>query len=94
MQLCSLRSLRTALWGVQEVAKIAHDVKALGMHLVVFAEWYNVASMMQMRFFDDNTRSWWTPVTGGVPPRAQQAIPRHRGGHAACLPGRKLSVSP
>lgn len=21
--------------------------------------------MLTMRFFDDNTRSWWTPVTGG-----------------------------
>ena len=21
--------------------------------------------MVKMRFFDDNTRSWWTPATGG-----------------------------
>ncbi len=21
--------------------------------------------MLSMKFFDDNTRSWWTPVTGG-----------------------------
>ncbi|KAL0346594.1 UNVERIFIED_CONTAM: Subtilisin-like protease SBT6.1 [Sesamum calycinum] len=33
--------------------------------LAVFADWYNVDSMMKMKFFDDNTRSWWTPVTGG-----------------------------
>jgi membrane-bound transcription factor site-1 protease len=34
--------------------------------LAVFAEWYNVDTMVKMRFFDDNTRSWWTPVTGGA----------------------------
>ena len=22
--------------------------------------------MIKMKFFDDNTRSWWTPVTGGA----------------------------
>ncbi|KAH7572573.1 hypothetical protein JRO89_XS04G0276300 [Xanthoceras sorbifolium] len=33
---------------------------------MIFAEWYNVDTMVKMRFFDDNTRSWWTPVTGGA----------------------------
>ena len=26
---------------------------------------YHAESLAQMRFFDDNTRSWWTPITGG-----------------------------
>ena len=37
-------------------------VKGLG--LIVVGEWYNVDTMVKMRFFDDNTRSWWTPATG------------------------------
>lgn len=27
---------------------------------------YHEESLKQMKFFDDNTRSWWTPVTGGA----------------------------
>ena len=42
------------------------DVVISGLSLVVFADWYNVNTMAKMRFFDDNTRSWWTPVTGGA----------------------------
>ena len=52
----------------EEVAKLARDVEA-GLGLLVFGEWYNVDTMVRMRFFDDNTRSWWTPATG-APPRA------------------------
>ena len=47
----------------EEIAKLEQDVKE-GLGLIVFAEWYNVDTMVKMRFFDDNTRSWWTPVTG------------------------------
>jgi hypothetical protein len=36
-----------------------------GLGLLLFPEWYNIDAMNRMRFFDDNTRSWWTPVTGG-----------------------------
>ena len=49
-----------------EVAKVAADVSEHGMGLIVFAEWYNVDIMAKMRFFDDNTRSWWTPITGAT----------------------------
>ena len=49
-----------------EVDKIARDVKEKGLGLIVFADWFNVAHMASLRFFDDNTRSWWTPPTGGV----------------------------
>lgn len=51
----------------EEVAKLAADVAERGLGLVVFAEWFNLEVQSQMRFFDDNTRSWWIPVTGGVP---------------------------
>lgn len=27
---------------------------------------YHLESLKQMKFFDDNTRSWWTPITGGA----------------------------
>lgn len=48
----------------EEIRKLHRDVEQHGLGLIVFAEWYNVDTMVKMRFFDDNTRSWWTPVTG------------------------------
>lgn len=48
----------------EEVVALAAHVGIHGLGLVVFGEWYNVDNMVKMRFFDDNTRSWWTPVTG------------------------------
>ncbi|XP_027072249.1 subtilisin-like protease SBT6.1 [Coffea arabica] len=50
----------------EEIKKLREDVINTGLGLVVFADWYNVDTMVKMRFFDDNTRSWWTPVTGGA----------------------------
>ncbi|XVF34841.1 hypothetical protein REPUB_Repub18cG0093000 [Reevesia pubescens] len=50
----------------EEIEKLRDDVINTGLGLAVFAEWYNVDTMVKMRFFDDNTRSWWTPVTGGA----------------------------
>lgn len=50
----------------EEIRKLRDDVISTGLGLVVFADWYNVETMVKMRFFDDNTRSWWTPVTGGA----------------------------
>lgn len=50
----------------EEIEKLRNDILNGGLGLAVFAEWYNVDSMVKMRFFDDNTRSWWTPVTGGA----------------------------
>lgn len=50
----------------EEIEKLRVDVLKGGLGLVVFSEWYNVGSMVKMRFFDDNTRSWWTPITGGA----------------------------
>ncbi|XP_012846448.1 PREDICTED: subtilisin-like protease SBT6.1 isoform X2 [Erythranthe guttata] len=50
----------------EEINKLKDDIINNGLGVAVFADWYNVDSMMKMKFFDDNTRSWWTPVTGGA----------------------------
>lgn len=50
----------------EEIKKIEADIKLSGLGLIVFADWYHVETMTKMKFFDDNTRSWWTPVTGGA----------------------------
>jgi membrane-bound transcription factor site-1 protease len=50
----------------EERAKLTADINQRGLSLLVFADWYNVETMVKMRFFDDNTRSWWTPATGGA----------------------------
>lgn len=34
--------------------------------LLVFADWYHLESVRRLRFFDDNTRSWWEAATGGA----------------------------
>ncbi|MCO5579317.1 hypothetical protein L7F22_033172 [Adiantum nelumboides] len=50
----------------EEIKKLENDVKVLGLGLIVFADWYHLETMTKMKFFDDNTRSWWTPITGGA----------------------------
>ncbi|KAL3675240.1 hypothetical protein R1sor_025188 [Riccia sorocarpa] len=50
----------------EEIDKLKDDVETRGLGLIVFADWYHVETMVKMRFFDDNTRSWWTPATGGA----------------------------
>ncbi|CAL5443045.1 unnamed protein product [Camellia sinensis] len=57
--------IRTRFYALQ-YGTLRDDVINTGIGLVVFAEWYNVDTMVKMRFFDDNTWSWWTPVTGGA----------------------------
>ncbi|OXU18499.1 hypothetical protein TSAR_005671 [Trichomalopsis sarcophagae] len=49
-----------------EVLKIKKDVEEKGLSLVVFADWYNVTVMRQVKFYDENTRQWWVPDTGGA----------------------------
>jgi membrane-bound transcription factor site-1 protease len=45
----------------EEIEKLKEDVETGGLGLIVFADWYHVDTMVKMKFFDDNTRSWWTP---------------------------------
>lgn len=40
-------------------------VKIHGVALIVAAEWYSLEAMESIRFEDDNTRSWWSPVMAG-----------------------------
>lgn len=49
-----------------EIDKLEADVKERGLGLVIFADWFNAATAASLRFFDDNTRSWWTPPVGGA----------------------------
>ena len=48
-----------------QIEKLRVDVEEHGLGVIVIGEWYHEATMRTMRFFDDNTRSWWTPATGG-----------------------------
>eukprot|EP00892_Ulva_mutabilis_P010988 jgi/Ulvmu1/8261/UM041_0072.1 len=48
-----------------EIKKLETDVHEHGLGVLLFPEWYSLESMSRMRFFDDNTRSWWSPATGG-----------------------------
>lgn len=32
----------------------------------MFADWYNVTVMQKVKFYDENTRQWWVPNTGGA----------------------------
>ena len=48
----------------EEIAKVQADVSEKGLSLVVLADWYDNVLMDRMRFFDENTRLWWTPAIG------------------------------
>ena len=48
-----------------EVSKLHSDVVERGLSLIVVAEWYNLQVMREVKFWDENTASWWTPETGG-----------------------------
>ncbi|XP_071040953.1 membrane-bound transcription factor site-1 protease isoform X2 [Parasteatoda tepidariorum] len=49
----------------EEVSKLIKDIDG-GLSLVVFADWYNVSVMKKVKFYDENTRQWWMPDTGGA----------------------------
>ncbi|CAG9770661.1 unnamed protein product [Ceutorhynchus assimilis] len=48
----------------EEIVKLKRDVEA-GLSVIVFADWYNVTVMKKVKFYDENTRQWWMPDTGG-----------------------------
>ena len=31
-----------------------------------FVDWYNKEVMQKLKFYDENTRQWWLPDTGGA----------------------------
>ena len=48
-----------------EISKIYSDVISKGLSLIIFADWYNTSVIKAAKFFDENSRQLWTPVTGG-----------------------------
>lgn len=48
-----------------EMSRVRSLVQDGGMALLVALEWHSRAIMRAVRFEDDNTRSWWTPIVGG-----------------------------
>jgi membrane-bound transcription factor site-1 protease len=49
-----------------EIEKIHEAVTSKGLSLIVFADWYNSTVIKNAKFYDENTRKWWIPVTGGA----------------------------
>ncbi|XP_066582783.1 membrane-bound transcription factor site-1 protease isoform X2 [Prorops nasuta] len=50
----------------EEISKLKKDVEEEGLSVIVFADWYNVTVMRKVKFYDENTRQWWIPDTGGA----------------------------
>jgi membrane-bound transcription factor site-1 protease len=46
-----------------ELEKLYEDIEN-GLSVAIFADWYNVEVMNKIKFFDENTKQWWIPVTG------------------------------
>uniref|UniRef100_A0A182N2M0 Membrane-bound transcription factor site-1 protease n=1 Tax=Anopheles dirus TaxID=7168 RepID=A0A182N2M0_9DIPT len=49
-----------------EIAKLREDVLERQLSVIVFADWYNTSVMRRIKFYDENTRQWWMPDTGGA----------------------------
>uniref|UniRef100_A0A8C9EYR5 Membrane bound transcription factor peptidase, site 1 n=1 Tax=Pavo cristatus TaxID=9049 RepID=A0A8C9EYR5_PAVCR len=49
----------------EEITKLRRDVDN-GLSLIVFSDWYNTSVMRKVKFYDENTRQWWMPDTGGA----------------------------
>ena len=50
----------------REAAQLRRAVAETGLNLLVVADWYSEAVLEGVRFYDDNTRNWWFPETGGA----------------------------
>jgi len=48
-----------------EISKLRDDIMEKDLSVIVFADWYNTTVMKHMKFYDQNTRQWWVPDTGG-----------------------------
>jgi membrane-bound transcription factor site-1 protease len=46
---------------VEEIEKLQKDVSERGLNLMILGEWYNTATMAQLKFFDQNTRRFGLP---------------------------------
>ncbi|GAB0090196.1 hypothetical protein DMENIID0001_048910 [Sergentomyia squamirostris] len=50
----------------EEIAKLKKDILEGDLSVIVFADWYNTTIMRKIKFYDENTRQWWMPDTGGA----------------------------
>ncbi|XP_055908527.1 membrane-bound transcription factor site-1 protease isoform X2 [Eupeodes corollae] len=50
----------------EEIAKLKDDIYTHELSVVIFGDWYNTTVMKKIKFFDENTRQWWIPDTGGA----------------------------
>ncbi|XP_055705790.1 membrane-bound transcription factor site-1 protease isoform X2 [Phlebotomus papatasi] len=50
----------------EEIAKLKRDVLEADLSVIIFADWYNTSIMRKIKFYDENTRQWWMPDTGGA----------------------------
>ncbi|XP_053212720.1 membrane-bound transcription factor site-1 protease-like [Panonychus citri] len=50
----------------EEITKLKNDYDTSGLSIIVFADWYNISVMKKVKFYDENTRQWWIPDTGGA----------------------------
>ncbi|CAF0772169.1 unnamed protein product [Brachionus calyciflorus] len=49
-----------------EIQKIYDDVTKKGLSLMIFADWFNTSVIKAAKFYEENTRKWLTPLTGGA----------------------------
>lgn len=49
----------------EEIYKFHDDILERNLSVIIFADWYNTTVMKHMKFYDQNTRQWWIPDTGG-----------------------------
>ena len=50
----------------EEITKLREDVEEKGLSVIVVGDWFNVTVMRKIKFYDENTRQWWMPDTGGA----------------------------
>ncbi|XP_065085859.1 membrane-bound transcription factor site-1 protease isoform X1 [Ochlerotatus camptorhynchus] len=50
----------------EEIIKLKNDILERDLSVIVFADWYNTTVMRKIKFYDENTRQWWMPDTGGA----------------------------
>ncbi len=50
----------------EEISKLERDVLDRGLGLLMAADWYHKDVLLKIKFYDENTRQWWTPATGGA----------------------------
>lgn len=53
------------MYNLEKLVVVNMNVSFERVAISVFADWYNAAVMEKVNFFDENTRRWWMPETGG-----------------------------